>query len=120
MMVALFNIFNVVNYGLYLVVIFRVMWYIGRHDPKKNTIYFRMKLGHCNTTYFRTKLGHCFYSLNSHSMTKKLRGLLNTTYFSPKHDGFGSVRPAALFLNMDPKMRQSFLPYLKKELYMSK
>jgi hypothetical protein len=64
MMLALFNIFNLVSYNLYIVVIFDFMWSnirtgLGPARPKEGT------------TWFRAGLGYCFYTSCWHGTAQK-------------------------------------------------
>jgi hypothetical protein len=104
-MLALFNIFSLVSYALYVVVIFEfymIQIYgsgLSRHDPTKT----RCVLGLGWTTVFTHWTGT--------TRSKKNLDFLDTNPFDPKHDGFepGRADPGQLrALGRMPK-----LPWIK-------
>jgi hypothetical protein len=78
-MLALSNIFNLLSYILFIVVIFRfyVIQIYGSARPNEGT------------TCLSAGLAHCLYSLGWHDMTYIFLGLLGSNPFDPKHNTKG-------------------------------
>jgi hypothetical protein len=79
MLLILFNIFNLVKYGLYVVVIF--IFYVVQ--------IYESELNRHGPTKARHALGsdHCLYILDWYDMIQKFLGLLDPNLFGTKHDG---------------------------------